>query len=191
MKFTCSVSTLRTTLAVVVLLLAAGCSSLRTHSDYDPQANFSDFRNFAWAGDQQQVRSKDIGDRFISALNLRRIERAIEDELATKGYRQQDNQDDADFLVSFTVGARDKVDVDYYPVTYRGRWVRHWPYQWESVEVHSYTEGTLAIDIYDRENSRPVWHGVARKRVTGVDVRNSESVINDTVAAILSEFPPP
>ena len=171
-------------------LALSACASLRTHSDYDPQADFSTYQTFAWASEQERVQSQERGDRYISPLDVQRIERAIESELATKGYRQLQDTDQADFLVAFTVGARDKIDVNRYPVTYRGRWVGHWPYQLESVEVHSYTEGMLAIDIYDRQSARPTWHGVARKRVTGSDAEESGPLIREAVSAILNEFPP-
>ena len=65
------------------------------------------------------------------------------------------------------------------------------PYYWPNVDVEMYTEGMLAIDIFDNASREPVWHGWARKRILGADVANPETAINAAVSAILEDFPPP
>ena len=178
-------------LVSTLLLTMTACSSLRTHSDYDPDARFDNYTTFAWMGDADVVQTEAPDDGYISPLNVQRIERAIENELTTHGYRQLANPDDADFLVTFTVGTRDRIYVERYPLAYRDRWIRHWPYYYSGVvDVHEYTEGMLAIDIFDRLTMHPVWHGVARKRIRGADTRDPEPQIKRAVTAILGEFPP-
>jgi len=167
-----------------------GCTGLQIHSDYDAQANLAGYVSFAWADDVDSLQSRNSGDRYISPLDLQRIENAIESELAVKGYRQIENLTAADFLVSFTVGAREIFNTSTYSATYQNRWYRHWPYYGEHFEVHSYTEGMLAIDIFDNESGRPVWHGVAEKRITQSDIESTGVLIQDAVAGILNEFPP-
>lgn len=171
--------------AGLITIATASCATFRVHTDYDPDAGFGDYRTFAWMDEHGRVSSG-----YVSPLNVQRIERAIESELTAKGFEQRGEAEEADFLVSFTVGTREEVDVNRYPVTYRGRWVGHWPYQIEAVDVHSYTQGMLAIDIHDREHGRPVWHGLAGKRVTGADIEDSGPVIREAVAAVLASFPP-
>lgn len=177
-------------LLLVGACLAAGCAGLKSHSDYDPAIDFTQYEAFAWAEQAQIVRSQQDDDSYISPLDLQRIRRAIESELVTKGFRQTTSAESADFLVSFTVGARERLSVDSYPVTYRNRWTRHWPYYVGVVDAHTYTEGMLAIDILDVRARQPAWHGVARKRITDADSANSGPLIKEAVAAILREFPP-
>ncbi len=74
--------------------------------------------------------------------------------------------DQADFVVAYTVGTREKIVSTSYPTTYQGDWGWHlygrYYYQTE-VEHRTYTEGTLGIDIFDGKSKEPVWHGWASK----------------------------
>ena len=78
-----------------------------------------------------------------------------------------------------------------YPSTYRGVYRGGWgaPYHSE-VDVRNYTEGVLAIDLFDVARRAPVWHGWAVKSITASERENPEPLINEIVAAILEEFPP-
>ena len=60
-------------------------------------------------------------------------------------------------------------------------------YGGSSVRVSTYTEGTLALEFYDRETRHAVWVGWASKRLSKSD--DSEKIIGKAVAAILEEFP--
>jgi len=126
----------------------------------------------------------------VSQLDVRRIREAIERELTAKGFTEVPDRDTADFSLSFTVGARDTIRVDDYPVFYRGRWRWGPPYYYPNVDVYMYTEGTLAVDVFDNETREPVWHGWARKQIAGRDIRDPERAIRTAVAAILEDFPP-
>jgi len=182
----------RVMLRAVVLASCLGvvsCATLRAGSDYYPEADFSGYRSFAWVAEspliQSQSRRVDI-----SQLNVRRIREAIERELTAKGFDLVSDRDEADFAVSFTVGARDMIRVEDYPPFYRGRWLWRPPYYWPNVDVYMYTEGMLAIDIFDTASREPVWHGWARKEVVGTDVRDPVTAIDRAVAEILAPFPP-
>jgi len=172
--------------AAVVLAVAA-CTSVRPHADYLPNFDFSEYRTFTWISDQPLIRPSGQSDPFVSPLDLQRIQRAIESELTAKGFQQVEDPSQADFVVSFTVGTRDKFDASAYPGYYRGRWGS--PY-WETMEVYSYTEGVLAIDIFDQALREPVWHGGVRRRITGSQIDNPGELIKAGVAAILKQFPP-
>jgi hypothetical protein len=110
--------------------------------------------------------------------------------LNAKGFDLVSDREDADFSISFTVGARDMIRVDDYPMFYRGRWRWQTVYYWPNVDIDMYTEGMLAIDIFDNSQREPVWHGWARKRIVGADVENPQATINEVVQAIFRDFPP-
>ncbi len=176
---------------LILISLVTGCTTWRPHIDYDRQADFRNYAAFAWIDDEPWIRPRDMAESRISPLNIRRIEQAIFAELTGKGYRFAQGDDRADFVVSFTVGARDKIDVHSYPTVYHGPWFNGWPYAYpEHVEVGTHTEGTLAIDIFDARSRAPVWHGSVTKRITSSDVDNAEPLIREVVAAILVSLPP-
>lgn len=176
-------------LACLIGGVAVSCTTSRVHSDFDPQADFSNYSTFSWISDAPLIRPAGQDDIYVSPLDLQRIRSAIRSELTAKGYQYLDDNRNVDFVVSFTVGSRDKIDVDSYPMPYRGSW--RWPYYGDTLRVHSYTEGILAIDIFDGELRRPVWHGLARKRISGSNPEKTGRLIQNEIAGILSEFPPP
>lgn len=95
-------------------------------------------------------------------------------------------------LVSYTIGARDKLRIESYPVEFRGHWGWHEPfghYYFRHVELEHYTQGTLGVDIFDNENGRPVWHGWAQKTVTDSDRQDPEQTIERGIARLFASFP--
>ena len=126
---------------------------------------------------------------------------AIETSLASRGYGRVDNPESADFVVSFTIGSREEIDVDSYPsmsASIGYAYPRHW--RWggayyglgvgTETTVRQYTRGMLAIDMFDVTERRPVWHGTAEKRLRDSDRDASQEVIQGAVDAILAGFPP-
>ena len=172
---------------VLTALAAGGCESIQTRSDYDDRIDFSGYRTFSWISEHPMVDA----DPSVSPLTEGRIELAIIDVMKTKGIAFVPNVRQADFVVAFTVGARQKLRVDTttYPVGYRG------PFMWgtgyyQDVDVREYTEGRLSIDVFDTKLHQPVWHGYGTKSITGSDRDNPAPVIQKVVAEILKPFPP-
>jgi hypothetical protein len=176
--------------ATACALSLSGCATtLQTHSDHDATQNFSGYRTYAWMADQPMIAPPDEVAR-VSPLNRRRIEEAIESELAAKGFQKATDRASADFAVSYTVGARDRVDVYSYPAPYAGPWRWGYPYFGHDVDVTMYREGTLAIDVFDGKSHQPVWHGWATKRISERDVKHAAQQIPPAVATVMKDFPP-
>jgi hypothetical protein len=178
---------LRAIATLLLMLATASCDSIKTQSDYAPGTDFSNYRTFTWISDNPMIGSSPM----ISPLTPGRIQLAIIDALKDKGISFVTEQKSADFVVAFMVGTRQQVRVDTtnYPVGYRG------PYAWgvgfvQDVDVREFTQGRLAIDIFDTKSRQPVWHGYGSKNVTEADQKNAAEVIHKAVAAILADFPP-
>ncbi len=171
-----------------LMLMLAGCETLRVGSDYDRAAAFATYHTFTW------LPREDYG--VADPLVLERTRDAIQSALEQRGYRYVSDSGQADFAVDFTIGARERVDLYTYPRPYAGPWVwygpRWWgyPYWGTGVDVHRYREGTLAIDVFDARTHRPVWHGWARKPLSREDMEHSEGPIRQAVDAVLARFPP-
>lgn len=175
-------------MACLIGAICLSCTTVRVHSDFDPQINFGAYKTFSWISDRALITPRAADSIYVSPLDMQRIRSAIQSELTAKGYRFLDDRRNVDFVVSFTVGTRDKIDVDSFPAPYRGNW--RWPYYGDTVRIHSYTEGMLSIDIFDGEMRRPVWHGLARRRISGASIEKTGRLIQERVTAILSDFPP-
>lgn len=179
------------TLASFTLLVA--CSGNQPVIDYDSSANFASYRTYAFISEHPLMRSE--GSAGGSPLLEGRLMRVTDVALEAQGFRKLDNAEEADFAVGFTVGSRDKIKVNSYPEPYRrsyGAWGWGGPYYAgaSNVDVQQYTEGRLAIDMYDVQEHKPIWHGVTEKRVTDSMRRNPDETITEIVNDILAGFPP-
>jgi hypothetical protein len=179
-----NVSTAYRLLSVVLAAFAViACVSLRVGSDYDHSANFAGYHTFSWMPREHH------GTR--NPFVIRRAQDAIQTELIGKGYSfAGDGAAAPDFVVDFTIGSRERVDIQSYPIAYRGPWGWGYPYFGNDINVHQYREGTLSIDVFDARTRQPVWHGWAKKELTRKDLEQSEGPIRAAVAAVVQRFPP-
>ena len=182
-------------MAFLSLGLAACASGFKATYDSDPSHDFSGYQTFAWMSANPMI----VGptDRMPNPLLEPRIMAAIEGDLTAKGYSKVDDPEAADFVLSFTVGSREEIQVNSYPATYagygyRGAWGWGGPYDGMATEtqVRQYPKGMLALDIIDVTEHRPVFHAVAEKSITESDRKNLEETIQAAVDAVLQAFPP-
>ena len=182
-------------LSLAALFLGACATGFQASHDFDRMNDFSDYQSWAWISEHPMT----VGrlDSMPNPLLEPRIMSAIEDNLTVKGYSRVSDPAKADFVVAFTVGSRDKIRVDSYPTFYGGY---GYPRRWGGVyygagytsetRVREYTEGKIAVDIFDVSERVPVWHGVAEKSITSSDRKNIEATIDAAVTAVLGGFPP-
>ncbi len=173
-------------LTAIVILALNACSTIRSNVDTASNADFDSLRTFAWLADEPLLASNPVYPQVINPINEQRIRAAVDHELESKGYIRGGVQQ-ADFFVSVSVGARDKLSVtDFgHPGFHSGFCCRRG--FGGGVNVRSYTEGTLTVDIFDAKTSQAIWHGSASRRVGRTD--NPATVINEIVMVILEEFP--
>jgi Domain of unknown function (DUF4136) len=182
------------TAAMLVAAAAAlaACTTLQVGSDYDKSAGFSSYHTFTLMHREHHNRQG-----AANPLTVQRAEDDIKAQLTAKGYQLASDPAAADFTVDFTIGSRERTDVNSYPPPYVG-WGWGWgrpgwwgdPYWGANVDVRQYREGTLSIDIFDAHSHRPVWHGWAKKELSQRDIESSEEPIRRAVEAVLAKFPP-
>ncbi|WP_240338068.1 DUF4136 domain-containing protein [Gelidibacter japonicus] len=167
----------------LLLVVATSCSSVRVAADYDKNANFNEYKTFAFF-------KTGIDKAEISDLDKRRILRAIESELLAKGYTKSENPD---LLVSIFTKSRDKVNVynsayGYGPYGYGWGWS---PYYWNTGynSVSTSTEGTLYIDLIDANKKELVWQGMGVGYLSQ-RMDKKEERIKEFVAKIMERYPP-
>lgn len=182
--------------AVIVFVLGGCASGFQATHDHDPGHDFRAYQTFAWISERPMRVAASAA--APNPLLEPRIMSAISDALAAKGYTRVDQATAANFAVSFTLGSREQIKVDSYPSMAGGygaygrsrRWgAAYYGYGTETT-VRQYTEGVLAIDIFDTKESRPVWHGVASKSISKSDREDIVGTVKAAVDAILTDFPP-
>jgi hypothetical protein len=88
------------------------CASVRVGSDYDRAASFAGYHSFV-------IMQRDHRGT-ANPLVATRTEDAISSELARKGYTVAADPQTADFSVDFTIGSKERTDVNSYPAPYAG-----------------------------------------------------------------------
>jgi hypothetical protein len=143
------------------------CASKPTiESDYDHTIDFNKYKTYAFynpMGIENPNYSSIYGSIFRDAIGK---------EMNSRGYKESDNPD---LLINVSGNMKDKTKVTttsspnygggYYG--YRGGRYGAWGgYGYgNSTHVSNYTEGTINVDMVDRELKRMVWEGVAVGRV--------------------------
>ena len=196
-------SKLRTALSLLVVLSISACATtLRSSVDVAERAEFGELRTYAWITNQPMFASNAASPEVVNPLNEQRIRTAVEEQLQNKGYRKV-NVDQADFVVAFTLGARDRVRVQQYYSDFGynyygyhhgfsrfgrfGRFGRGFGGFSPSVSVQTFTEGTLVVDIFENTEKEAIWHGSATKRLSRDN--GTLELIDEAVTVLLAEFP--
>lgn len=176
------------TLAALALVLLASCSSVRVVSDYDQQADFNTYRSYAFY-------KTGIDKAQISDLDKKRILRAIENELGSRGFVKSENPD---VLISIFTKERERVDVynNNFGWGYGGFynpwvWGPGWGWGWGGNNVSTSTEGSLYIDVIDANKKELVWQGRGVGTLNNTkNIEKKEERIREFVSQILEEYPP-
>ncbi|MCM4159559.1 DUF4136 domain-containing protein [Antarcticibacterium flavum] len=175
-------------ITIVVLLFAVtfvSCNSVRVASDYDQQVDFNQYQTYAFF-------KPGIDKAEISDLDKKRILRAIETEMAAKGFTKSE---DPDMLVSIFTKTRENINVyNHHMMGWGGLgWGYGWgwnPWFWgPQTSVNTNSEGTLYIDFVDAERKELVWQGMG-SAVLAKKVDRKQERINEIVKKMLETYPP-
>lgn len=178
--------------AIILTTMLIGCATTqkaRVNFDKNEAVDTSNYKSFAWLSDAK-ILAEPVD---INPVMKVRIDNAIEKAFIAKGYQLVNDAKQADFTISYTIGSRDKIKVDTLPLSYRSGffWGQHY-YSGVSVrndqQVKNYTEGKLAIDVYDVKSRQPAWHGWAVKRIKTSEQDNPSKAISTVVEQVVTQF---
>lgn len=181
---------LKAIFVMAFISILASCSSTNTKINFDvnPDIDIRNAKTFAWLKESKAIHLPVGFNPIIKA----RIEKAIENEMSIKGYKMLTNPNLADLSLTYSVGSREKIKIESYPSSYQGGfgWGRGYHSSYMSTETHakSYTQGELAIDVYDVDSKQPAWHGWATRKITNNDKENMESLIQTIVSQTLASL---
>jgi len=167
---------------LALLVVTAGCSSVEIDHDFDVHANFTQYKTFAWMPSSAPTTTTSISRP--SGLLDSRIRNAVNTQMAAKGFTGDDAN--PDILANYYAGAKDVVQVNDlgYGYGYHG-WAGG------GVDVSTYTEGTLVVDLFDAQTKQLVWRAVAQGAVSpGASPEEQEAKVNSVVAQMFAAYPP-
>jgi hypothetical protein len=161
------------------LLGAAACSTLDVKTNYNPSANFAQYRTYAWLPVQDRSQAAQL---FVGSPAEGRLKGDVAQALAKRGIVPAAQGQRPDFLISYHVGTEQKVNVT--------DWGYGWgPWMGPDVSAYSYTQGTLILDFVDPNTQQAFWRGYASDVIN--DPGSGGSKIDEAVAKMLEKYPPP
>jgi len=179
-----------TFISTALIALICSCATGSTaRIEYDSELDFSSYGKFAWRSENPMTVGKSVSQPKESLQP--RIMASIRQRLESAGYEVVESVEQADLLISFTVGSREMSAADTstaqsVETAGRGGW---------ATAIHGganadYAQGMLAIDMFDAAQSRPVWRGMHGVNVLQDDESYMDTLIDSAVDNILSNFPP-
>lgn len=180
-------------LVLPLFLLLAACQNAVLNQDFDKNRDFAAYRTFSWKEPALQYTPDD--PRIKSDLTEQRIRAAVSEQLDQRGVRLAAAGAKGDVNVQTWLIVENRTD--QVSTSYGGAWGGYWNGYWggpgftETRNV-DYKVGTVQVDLFDAKDGKLVWRGSAEQIVhnnqnTPVE---REAAIRDTVAKILSQYPP-
>ena len=184
--------------SVAVFTTACATTYVQHDFDFDSTRNLSDLRTFhVMEAPLREAGRRD--PRVVTPFASDRVHRAITAELERRGYRPV-AREDADLLIGYHFAVDRRLDVRTVHSTFGfgtggsfGRFGRHGGFGHGRVEtrVLEYDEGTLIIDVAERESMLLAWRGWGSTRLgRRPDPARTSEAISRIVPEILAQFPP-
>lgn len=174
--------------ALALVVLAACATGPRVRTDYDPGANFAQYRTWGW---YSPIAMEQSG---YSSWISERIKANVQREMEARGYRYDAKS--PDLKVNFQAVVQERSDVYSMPrsdiawlYSYRARSYVAVPFWYDETTVSRYTEGTLTVDLVDAARNRMVWTGDAIGRVVRRNPEQRAADIDASVTAIFAKYP--
>jgi hypothetical protein len=172
---------LRLVFLASMILFACGAALAQDVSyNYAQGTDFSKFKTYKWVNIQ--------GSEAPNQLLDQQIKQAIDSQLAAKGLVKTD-VDTADLYVGYQVSISQQQQWNAYSTGGMG-----WRMGGGMATATSSTIqiGTLGFDVYDQAGKELIWRGSATKTLNPPkDPEKKLRNLNNAVAKLLKDFPPP
>jgi hypothetical protein len=180
-------------LLLPLLLLLSACQTTQLQRDFDLNRDFAAYRSWSWQ--EPAVQYKPDDPRLNSDLTGQRIRSAVSEQLEQRGLRAAAANTPGDLKVQVWMIVDNRQQQISTQVG--GGWGNQWGGFWGGpsyIETRNldYQVGTLQIDLLDGKDGKLVWRGSAEQVLRNPQPSPSEreASIRDTVAKVLSQYPP-
>jgi len=175
-------------LAGLGILLSSCQTRPEIRTQAAPQADLASYHTY---GFMPKPSTDSAGYKTITTQS---IESAVSREMRARGYTLVPPSQQPDLLVNFAVKTHDKVESRpgaTVGVGYGWGWGR---WGWGGLgdyynDIRTVTDGSLTIDVVDRERNEAVWSGTAVGRLTKKVLDNPGPAVDEAVADIFAHYP--
>jgi len=168
-------------LVLLVILVAWGCTGPKVRTDFDPAADFTNFRTYAFAG----LTDLNQNGMLNNSLIRKRLEQMVGEQLSHKGLRQVGLDEHPDLLVRnwVTIKEKQRIETTSPMVGPYGR------REYGGVTTYDYEEGTLIVDLVTPIKDELVWRGSIVSVLADSKEKNIE-LVNRAIAKAFEDYPP-
>jgi hypothetical protein len=150
-------------LFAAVVTVSACSTSPKVSSEAAPGVSFAGYKTFSFVTE---------APRGANPVAVEQIQQDVGSAMAGKGYT---HGQPGDLTVVTSVGAQNRTQVNT------------WGWWGQNVDVYQYTEGQLAVDVYDTKTKQALWHGQATEKIN--PGQPDPAKINEAVAEVMASFP--
>jgi hypothetical protein len=170
----------RTIIACAVFILTALASVFAQHvqTDFDHQANFSQYKTYSW----QEIKP-------ANSLWDARIKSVVDAQLASKGWTQVATGGDVAIVAIKTTKTQKTLQTFYDGFGGGWRWRGGGGFGDATTTEQDYKEGTLVVDLYDGKTKQLIWRGSAEDTLSDKADKNEKS-LDKGVVKMFKDFPP-
>jgi hypothetical protein len=172
---------------LLLALISSTVFAQKVSVGYDKSADFVKYKTYTWAQP-----TKPPG-RPLLYLN---IEGAIDYELKAKGLARAENNGDLivvpgggiEFGLNYAVGAPVMSIYSGPPAIDSTMWTG--AASFSNLMAPYVPEGTLMIDLVDRNSNKVVWSGTVKQKLDMENKKKSLKLIDKAIVKLLKDFPP-
>jgi hypothetical protein len=171
----------RTAVCTVLFLVALGAAfAQQVKTDFDHQANFSQYKTYSW----QEIKP-------ANSLWDARIKNSVDAQLAAKGWTQVDSGGDVAIVAIKTTQTQRSLQTFYDGFGGGWGWRRFGGggFGESTTTEQDYKQGTLVVDMYDAKTKQLIWRGSAEDTVSSKAEKNEKN-LDKGVAKMFKKFPP-
>jgi hypothetical protein len=192
--------------AALLLLTAAfavGCSGMKVNHDYDGEADFASYKTFGWHDSDMNLQDTD-------PLSHERLVSAIEAQMRANGFQKASSN--SDVVITYNVEETEEMNLN---TNYMGGGWGMGP-AWgmsggagrgrggmgtgmgargmagmgmSTTTVQKYNVGTLVLDMWEVEDHRLVWRGIATETLSTNPQKNAK-LIDKAAEKLFEKYPP-
>jgi len=141
--------------------------------DYNHKLDFSRFHTYAW-GEQQNA------NQIMSPSLAQETQNQVNSQLQARGLMLRQEREAPDLIVVTSGGMKPQTS---YKLWRTGDLV--------SITPDTSSVGTLIVDLYDANNKRLAWRGVAQGALNQGNSNENRQLVEKTVTSMFQKYPLP
>jgi hypothetical protein len=167
------------TTACLTLILGTIAFAQNVTYDFDKATDFSRLKTYAW------VRGTSLNDE----LNHNRIVKAVDTQLASRGFAKVETSANPDVLVAYHASFDKDLQINGFSSGWGG--YRFGASRSGTARVEEILIGTLAVDMVNAQTKTIVWRAIATKEVdVKANAERRDKNINRAAEKLFKNYPP-